>query len=126
MKKLIMLSLYSLFTFHFSLSTLKAQGTWTPRDTLPDSAMVQGISGFSINGYGYAGLGENVAGKYETYFWQFDPSTDSWTRKANFPGSARVAPASFVIGDKAYLITGSVKNFGTCVTECWEYDAINN
>jgi len=121
MKKLLIL-----FAFSFCLSGAFAQGTWTSRDTLPDSAMIQGISGFSINGYGYAGLGENVAGNYENYFWLFDASTDTWTKKANFPGNIRVAPASFVIGDKAYLVTGSVKNFGTCVTECWEYDATNN
>src|SRR5580658_8670111 len=111
MKK-ILLSLF-LFSSLFSF----AQGIWTSRDTLPDSAMFQGISGFSINDDGYAGLGNNMAGKTENYFWQFNPSIDSWVRKANFPGSARIAPASFVIGDKAYLVTGSVKNGGTCVTE---------
>jgi hypothetical protein len=34
-----------------------AQGTWTSRSPLPDSAMFQGIPGFSIGNYGYAGLG---------------------------------------------------------------------
>ncbi len=35
-----------------------SQGTWSPRSPLPspDSAMVQGIPGFSIGNYGYAGL----------------------------------------------------------------------
>src|SRR5277367_6827056 len=95
MKKLLLI----LFPFSFFLSPAFAQGTWSPRDTLPDSAMFQGISGFSIGNYGYAGLGDNVAGINENYFWQFDPSTDTWARKADFPGSARVAPASFVIGN---------------------------
>lgn len=106
-----------------------SQGTWSPRDTLPHdtNAMVQGLPGFSINGYGYVGIGEY--GPYNTYFhslWQFDPSTNTWTQKANFPGTARVSPACFVICDKAYVVCGSVKNFGTCVTECWEYDATTN
>jgi N-acetylneuraminic acid mutarotase len=104
-----------------------SQGTWTSRDTLPDSAMVQGIPGFSIGNYGYAGLGgqdgpQNLSDK----LFQFDPSTNSWTRKANFPGKARVAPACFVVGDNAYLVTGSVKNGGTCVTECWQYNSTTN
>lgn len=102
-----------------------SQGTWTPCDTLPnDSAMFQGISGFSIGNYGYAGLGNysNAIILFDE-LWRFDPSTNSWTKMSSFPGSARVAPASFVIGDKAYLVTGSVKNSGACVTECWEYDA---
>jgi N-acetylneuraminic acid mutarotase len=129
MKKLIMYSLYSLFTFHFSLSTLKAQGTWTSRDTLPHdtNAMYQGIPGFSIGSYGYAGIGEH-SGPYIKLddFWQFNPSNNSWAKKASFPGMARVAPACFVICDKAYLVTGSVSNGRACVTECWEYDATNN
>ena len=119
----------TLLTFLALGSSLLAfsQGTWTSRDTLPDSAMVQGIAGFSIGNYGYAGLGEYSDALHEfDYLWRFDPSTNSWIKKANFPGKARVAPASFVIGNKAYLVTGSVKNDGTCVTECWEYDAITN
>jgi N-acetylneuraminic acid mutarotase len=102
-----------------------SQGTWTSRDTLPydTNAMIQGIQGFSIGNYGYAGLGENSVGKNLTDLWQFDPSNNSWAKKASFPGSARVAPASFVIGNAAYLVTGSIRNFGTCVTECWQYNA---
>lgn len=122
MKKILLL----LFTFSSSLLAF-SQGTWTSRDTLPDSAMLQGISGFSIGNYGYAGLGEYSNAIHEfDYLWQFDASNNSWTRKANFPGSARVAPASFVIGTKAYLVTGSVKNAGACVTECWEYNSTTN
>jgi N-acetylneuraminic acid mutarotase len=118
-----------LLTFLALSSSLLAfsQGTWTSRDTLPDSAMVQGISGFSINGYGYVGLGEY--GPYNKYFnslWQFNPTTNSWVKKASFTGSARVAPACFVICDMAYVVCGSVKNAGACVNECWEYDATNN
>ncbi len=122
MKKLLLL----FFTFHFSHFAF-SQGTWSPRSPLPDSAMFQGISGFAIGNYGYAGLG-NYSGANITFnkFWQFDPSTNSWTRKADFPGKARIAPASFVIGNKAYLVTGSVANFGACVRECWQYDATND
>jgi N-acetylneuraminic acid mutarotase len=101
-----------------------AQGIWTARDTLPfdTNAMVQGITGFSIGNYGYAGLGQNGI-SYSDELWQFDAINNSWAKKASFPGSARVAPASFVIGDKAYLVTGSIRNGSTCLAECWEYDA---
>jgi N-acetylneuraminic acid mutarotase len=104
-----------------------SQGTWTSRDTLPDSAMFQGITGFSIGNYGYAGLGEyNHTIPNFDELWRFDPSTNTWAKKASFPGGARVAPASFVIGDKAYIVTGSLHNGGACVTECWAYNSINN
>jgi N-acetylneuraminic acid mutarotase len=123
MKKLLLL----LIVYTTSFATLKAQGTWAPRASLPDSSMDQGISGFSIGNYGYTGLGEyNSIAKYFDYLWQFNPATNSWAQKANFPGSARVAPASFVIGNNAYLVTGSVANDGKCVKECWEYNSITN
>lgn len=103
-----------------------SQGSWSPRASLPypDSGMVQGIPGFSIGNYGYAGLGDTYyAGNPSPDLWQFDPSTDSWAKKADFPGKARVAPACFVIGNYAYVVCGSVKNSGTCVNECWQYNA---
>jgi hypothetical protein len=34
----------------------------------------------------------------------------------------RVCPATFVIGHKAYVVTGTDSNFNS-LTECWEYDA---
>jgi N-acetylneuraminic acid mutarotase len=122
MKKLL-LSL--LVPIAIGISSLAfSQGTWTPRDTLPydTAAMEQGLLGFSIGNYGYAGLGSNSVSNL-TAFWRFDPSTNSWSQKAFFPGKARISPADFVIGDKAYIVCGSVKNFGACVNECWEYDA---
>jgi N-acetylneuraminic acid mutarotase len=98
-----------------------SQGVWTPRTSFPDSGYIQGISGFSIGNNGYAGLGQN-GNTYFDDFWRFNVSNNSWAKKASFPGRARVEPACFVIGTKAYLVTGSVTNAGTCVNECWEYD----
>ncbi|HTA28621.1 MAG TPA: kelch repeat-containing protein [Bacteroidia bacterium] len=118
MKKLL-LSLFVLSSSPLAFS----QGSWTPRTSFPDSGYSQGISGFSIGNYGYAGLGSYTGAAISfDDFWQFNASTDSWTRKAPFPGRARVSPASFVIGGKAYVVTGSVTNGGACVNECWEYD----
>lgn len=117
----------SLFTYTLSYIPTNAQGTWTSRDTLPDSAMCQGIPGFSINGYGYAGLGdESGFNKVSDELWQFNSSTNSWKKMASFPGKARVAPACFVIGENAYLVTGSVSNSGACLSECWQYNSTSN
>ncbi|HTA28822.1 MAG TPA: kelch repeat-containing protein [Bacteroidia bacterium] len=123
MKKLLI----TFFVLNSSFAAF-SQGTWTSKDTLPDTAMVQGIPGFSIGNFGYTGLGndEYDFAKLSDKLWRFDPSNNSWMQMASFPGSARVAPANFVIGTKAYLVTGSVKNNGACVTECWEYNTITN
>jgi N-acetylneuraminic acid mutarotase len=86
---------------------------------------VQGIPGFSIGNYGYAGLGATGT-HYPDELWRFDPSMNSWTKRAPFPGRARVEPACFVICDKAYLVCGSISNGGTCLNECWECNGTNN
>lgn len=123
MKKLLLPLFTFLLLFFTCISSVHAQSYWAVRDTLPDSAMFQGLPGFAIGNYGYAGLGDTYyAGNPSPDLWQFDPSNNSWAKKADFPGSARVAPACFVIGDKAYIVTGSVVNAGTCVKECWQYD----
>lgn len=126
MKKLLL----TLFIFHFSFFFLNAQGSWSPRASLPDSSRACGI-GFSIGNYGYVGLGiHNGHVNYPCLddFWQFDPSTNSWTQKANFPGKARICPATFVIGHYAYVVTGQINDSSPpgYTFECWRYDANND
>jgi N-acetylneuraminic acid mutarotase len=126
MKKLIMLSL---FTYTLSFTNAAAQGVWSPRTSLPDSTRGYGI-GFSIGKFGYMGLGGRLVGSFWQYFndfWQFDPSTDTWTRKADFPGKARIEAVTFVIGNYAYLVTGGQMIQGyDLVTECWQYNSITD
>src|SRR6185312_1088015 len=108
----------------FSLSIIASpQGTWTQKDSLPAVARGYGI-GFSIGNYGYAGLGYNSGTTYND-FWRFDPSTNSWAIMDSFPGKARICPATFVIGHKAYVVTG-VDGGINSLNECWVYDAITN
>lgn len=107
-----------------------SQGSWSPRAPLPDSARGYGV-GFSIGKYGYVGLGgSELSGnnwKYFTNFWQFNPSTNSWTRKAAFPGKARICPATFVIGNYAYVVTGGQQNASNnFVRECWQYNSVTD
>ena len=51
-------------------------------------------------------------------FWEYDPTTDKWTKKADFPGGARYDAVGFSIGNKGYIGTGwGYKDF-------WEYDPV--
>lgn len=59
-------------------------------------------TGFSIGTKGYIGTGQY----YNNDFWEYNPSGDSWTKKADFPGSARSDAAGFSIGTKGYIGTG--------------------
>jgi N-acetylneuraminic acid mutarotase len=122
MKKIIMLSL---FTYTVSFTSIAAQSKWSTRTSLPDSTRGYGV-GFSIGNYGYVGLGggQRTHGwEYFNDFWQFDPSTDTWTRKADFPGNARICATTFVIGNNAYVVCGAENNTGSdMVSECWKYN----
>jgi N-acetylneuraminic acid mutarotase len=105
-----------------------SQGKWSPRTSLPDSTR-DGAVGFAIGNYGYMGLGQ-APGKtlHPDYkdFWRFDPSTDSWTRMADFPGLARGFAATFVIGNYGYVVTGSDSNLNSYTNQCWQYNAVTN
>lgn len=74
--------------------------------------------GFSINGKGYMGYQMYWDGNFQEY----NPTTDQWVKKTNFPGLYPSEPASFTIGDKAYVCTGRFPSSLNCGSELWEYD----
>jgi len=87
-------------------------------------------AGFSIGDKGYIGTGVAATedDEYVYYykdFWEFDPSGNSWSQKADFGGSARYGAVGFSIGSKGYLGTGSAG--GTFyLNDFWEYDPAVN
>ena len=56
-----------------------------------------------------------AANEYFADFWEYDPSTNVWTQKADFGGGARSGAVGFSIGSKGYIGTGGANDF-------WEYD----
>ena len=78
--------------------------------------------GFSIGTKGYIGTGDNGSSSSIHYkdFWEYDPATDKWTRKADFDGTERSFAAGFSIGSKGYIGTGG--NPGIYYNDFWEYD----
>ncbi|MBI3502442.1 MAG: hypothetical protein HY063_11685 [Bacteroidetes bacterium] len=101
-----------------------AKDKWTQKANMP-LAHRNGI-GFSLEGKGYviAGwTGKSSDSKKEdelTDFWQYDPTTNKWTKKSNFP---RGYPSNgFTAGGKGYVL-----DFGHFFTKrenygVWEYD----
>ena len=75
---------------------------------------------FAIGNKGYAGLGSAAYPSYNFVkdWWEYDPATNVWTQKGNFPGAGRYTPAYFVIGNKGYLGTG----WSPLMSDWWEYD----
>lgn len=100
--------------------TRKADFRGTPRDR---------AVGFSIGNKGYIGTGNNNYGhdKISTHFkdfWEWDQSTDAWTRMADFGGTARMGAVGFSIGNKGYIgigVEGGVSN--NYLNDFWEFNA---
>src|SRR5690606_16397611 len=62
--------------------------------------------GFAVGGKGYVGLGYDGE-KALKDFYQYDPTANTWTKKADFPGEARFGAVAFTIGDNAYVGLGA-------------------
>ena len=84
-----------------------------------------GSIAFSIDSFGYVGFGSFPNGlggnTYPTDFWQYNPYTNVWIQKADFPGSGRVGAICFVVGSKAYVGLGLGES-GLKDRDFWEYD----
>ncbi len=92
---------------------------WTQKTSITTSRRY--AVGFSIGTKGYIGTGHN--GSYLNDFWEYDPSTNAWTQKANFAGSARFGAIGVSVGNKGYVGTGYN---GSALSDFWEYDPLTN
>ena len=106
--------------------------TWTRKADFPGTPR-QAAFAFSIGGIGYLGLGDgesSPAGPYGNYYdvWQYDPSTDTWTQKANFPTSGAYPSygTAFTLSNGyAYVVGGGDLPSGSvnaAVAVVWRYD----
>lgn len=83
-------------------------------------------SGFQIEGKFYIGCGENnTAEKYNSSFWVFNPTTNTWEDIAEFPGTPRRGAVGFSKGGYGYVGLGYNKNYGT-LNDFWRYDPNQN
>ncbi|HVS97069.1 MAG TPA: kelch repeat-containing protein [Puia sp.] len=106
--------------------------TWTRKADFPGAGR-QAAFAFSIGGIGYVALGDgspSPGAPYGNYYdvWQYDPSTDTWTRKADFP-TGNAYPnygAAFSPDDRyGYVVGGGDLPSGsvnTAVAVVWRYD----
>lgn len=88
---------------------------WVKKGDLPNP-IAYAVS-FVINGKGYVGLGKEQgsgSSKYLTSLYQYDHSTDSWTKKADIPlGFGVISSAVFIANNKAYVLGGVNSNFAS-------------
>ncbi len=111
-----------------SVCTLQASAqTWTQLGTPPATYEARNHPvTFSIGQMGYITTG--AGNFYNSDCYQYDPSNDTWTRLANFPGGPRSFAYGVESGGKGYVGFGLVAS-STSVTyynDLWEFDASNN
>ncbi len=106
--------------------------TWTQKANFPGGAREE-ATGFSIGNKGYMGTGQLfVTGPNSSFttnfndFYEYDPATNTWTQKANFPGANRAYAASCAIGSKGYMGFGGNNTQTASFSDFYEYDPATN
>jgi N-acetylneuraminic acid mutarotase len=99
---------------------------WTRVADFPGKARVRPV-GVCLNGRGYVGMGSDGSIyplETLTDWWAYDPTTNTWERRADFPGSAPNDLAYAVIHDCVYVTMGF--SGATRLRETWKYDPVSN
>ena len=96
--------------------------TLNPGNTLPSARYA--ATGFSLNGYGYMGLGVNDS-TYFNDFWKYDPIAEAWTQEADFGGTPRFGAVSFTSCGYGYVGLGEDLN-SSYRQDVWQYNDSNN
>ena len=114
----------ALLVFFFTFILCFSQGTWTQKANFGGTGRWF-ATGFSIGSYGYMGTGINNTGAYQQDFWQYDPSSDTWTTKASMPVIVG-RYASAVVVDKIYVISGFNEAYASNTNLNQVYNPANN
>jgi hypothetical protein len=97
-------------------------GNWVSRNIVTDIIDNTGVGVFSIGNSFYVICGFNWDGSTSREVWEYNSSTDSWTRKADFPGNARHVPVSFSVGKYGYYGCGRGWYEEVQYRDMWRYD----
>lgn len=98
-----------------------ANDTWTKKADFP-GAGVGFAACFVVNNKAYIVGGQ--VGKFSAEgtnkVYEYDPATDKWAEKADFPRSIVISPFAFALNGKGYIAGGSTGSAATNKT--YEYD----
>lgn len=109
----------------FITQGIKGQNTWTQKaDIATGGYGIQNATAFSIGDKGYVVTGNITGVTLTKILWEYDVTTDTWTQKADFGGTARDFACAFSIGNKAYVGLGRDGNGYT--KDFWEYNQSTN
>ena len=95
-----------------------SNSNWTQKANLGRGNR-NGAVGFSIGSKGYIGTGwiNYCCDTLKNDFWEYDPTTNIWTQKADFAGGSGARGIGFSISSKGYIVWGK---------QLWEYNPTTN
>lgn len=104
---------------------------WTQKADLPGSGRRDAIS-FVVNNFAFVGSGmDSISGPTGNTlkdFWRYNPTSNSWTAIADFPGAGGEGvyfATGFAVGGKGYLCGGKTGP-NLYSSQLWEYKPGNN
>ena len=105
-----------------------ANNTWAQKADFPGGLRYDGIA-LALNGKGYYGTGwkDNGVGALQSQFkdwWAYDPASNQWQRRADFPGGPASLLSAVTLSDKGYVgISGPGPSPGQ---HWWQYDPLTD
>jgi N-acetylneuraminic acid mutarotase len=118
-----------LFTLLLTLSNFlsKADWGWVQKSGFPGTPRHRACA-FAIGEKGYIGLGHINSGSLSIAYddwWEYDPATNSWTQKANYPAGPRFGNFCFGFDNCAYVGGGAIQSWGAAY-EFFKFDPVSN
>ncbi|MBD3183160.1 hypothetical protein GF312_12770, partial [Candidatus Poribacteria bacterium] len=111
--------------FHQDFWEYDTSNTWTEKSNV--AAIKRNMApGFSVKGKGYVCTGQDASLNDLDDLWEYDPNTNQWVQKADFPGGARTGAVALSIGEKGYLGFGNYSGDGTKYKDFWAYNPDSN
>jgi N-acetylneuraminic acid mutarotase len=98
---------------------------WVSFSSVPDMIDCPASGVFSIGHKFYVVVGNRINNSVSNAVWEYNTDDGIWTKKSDFPGPTRYAPASFSIGKYGYYGCGMAVNSAQ-FSDMWRYDPSND
>lgn len=97
---------------------------WTKKANFLGSARCRSV-GFSINGKGYIGGGEDNSITKQNDFYEYDSDTDQWSKKASLPNAIARA-RGFSFNNLGYTVGGLTQTQNINLNDMYKYNPVND
>lgn len=103
-----------------------ALNSWTQKADYPGAGGfgVYYAGSFVVDNKGYVTCGKYGPSAYAFDLWEYKPTTDSWSQRANFPGGVRYAVTALAVENKGYVGMGI--DYDLYRKDWWQYDPATN